>query len=57
MSENIMKTIYVIRVYDEKWDEWVDICAVGSNEEAVKERAERSGRGQLTSFDEIPFKS
>lgn len=22
MSENIMKTIYVIRVYAEEWDEW-----------------------------------
>lgn len=52
-----MKTIYVIRVYDGEWDEWVDICAVGSEEEAVKETTERRGRGQLTSFDEIPFKS
>lgn len=57
MSENIMKTIYVIRVYDEEWDEWVDIYAVGSKEEAAKEMTERSDRGQLTSFDEIPFKS
>lgn len=52
-----MKTIYVIRVYDEEWDEWVDIYAVGSKEEAAKEMTERSNRGQLTSFDEIPFKS
>lgn len=57
MSKNVMKTIYVIRVYDGEWDEWVDICAVGSEEEAVKETTERRGRGQLTSFDEIPFKS
>lgn len=57
MSENVMKTIYVIRVYAGEWDEWVDICAVGSKEEAVKEMTERSDRGQLTSFDEIPFKS
>lgn len=57
MSENIMKTIYVIRVYDEEWDEWVDIYAVGSKEEASKEMAERSGRGQLTNFYEMPFKS
>ncbi|MEW0442726.1 hypothetical protein AB9B37_20040 [Escherichia coli] len=57
MSENIMKTIYVIRVYDEEWDEWVDIYAVGSKEEASKEMAERSGLGQLTNFYEMPFKS
>lgn len=57
MSKTVMKTIYVIRVYDEEWDEWVDISTVGSKEEAVKEMTERSDRGQLTSFDEIPFKS
>lgn len=52
-----MKTIYVIRVYDEEWDEWVDIYAVGSKEEAAKEMTERSDRGQLTNFYEMPFKS
>lgn len=52
-----MKTIYVIRVYDEEWDEWVDIYAVGSKEEASREMAERSDRGQLTNFYEMPFKS
>lgn len=57
MNKNAMKTIYVIRVYAEEWDEWVDICAVGGEEEAVKEMTERSDQGQLTSFDEIPFKS
>lgn len=29
MSKNVMETIYVIRIYDEEWDEWVDIYAVG----------------------------
>lgn len=57
MSENIMKTIYVIRVYDEEWDGWVDIYAVGSKEKASKEMTERSDRGQLTNFYEMPFKS
>lgn len=57
MSKNVMKTIYVIRIYDEEWDEWVDIYAVGSKEEASKEMTERSNRGQLTTFYEMPFKS
>lgn len=57
MSENIMKTIYLIRVYSEEWDEWVDSYAVGSKEEASKEMTERSDRGQLTYFYEILFKS
>ena len=57
MSKNVMKTIYVIRVYNEEWDEWVDIYAVGSKEEASKEMAERGGRGQLTRFYEMSFKS
>ena len=57
MSKNVMKTIYVIRVYDEEWDEWVDIYAVGSKEVASKEMAERSDRCQLTNFYEMPFKS
>lgn len=57
MSETVMKTIYVIRVYDEEWDEWVDIYAVSSKEEASKEMAERSDRGQLTNFYEMPFKN
>ena len=35
MSENIMKTIYVIRVYDEEWDEWNDIYAVSSRVDAL----------------------
>lgn len=52
-----MKTIYVIRIYDEEWDEWVDIYAVGSKEEASREMTERSNRGQLTNFYEMPFKS
>ncbi len=52
-----MKTIYVIRVYDEEWDEWVDIYAVSSKEEASKEMTERRDRGQLTNFYEMPFKS
>lgn len=52
-----MGAIYVIRVYDEEWDEWVDIYAVGSKEEASKEMTERSDRGQLTNFYEMPFKS
>lgn len=55
MSKNVMKTIYVIRVYDEEWDEWVDIYAVGSKEEASKEMEERIDRGQLTCFCEMPF--
>ncbi len=42
MSKNVMKTIYVIRIYDEEWDEWVDIYAVGSKEGASKEMTERS---------------
>ena len=57
MSENIMKTIYVIRVYDKEWGEWDDIYAVGSKEEARKEMTERSNRGQLTNFYKMPFKS
>lgn len=57
MRDGTMKTIYVIRVYDEEWDEWVDICAVGSKEEASKEMTERSDRCQLTNFYEMPFKS
>nr|DAP40294.1 MAG TPA: hypothetical protein [Caudoviricetes sp.] len=57
MREGTMGTIYVIRVYDEEWDEWVDIYAVGSKEEAAKEMTERSDRGQLTNFYEMAFKS
>lgn len=57
MREGTMGTIYVIRVYDEEWDEWVDIYAVSSKEEASKEMTERSDRGQLTNFYEMPFKS
>lgn len=57
MRECTMVTIFVIRVYDEEWDEWVDIYAVGSKEEAAKEMTERSDRGQLTNFYEMPFKS
>lgn len=57
MREGTMGTIYVIRVYDEEWDEWVDIYAVGSKEEASKEMTELSDRGQLTNFYEMPFKS
>lgn len=57
MSDTVMETIYVIRVYDEEWDERVDIYAVGSKEEASKEMTERSNRGQLTNFYEMPFKS
>lgn len=57
MREGTMGTIYVIRVYDEEWDEWVDIYAVGSKEEVSKEMTERSDRGQLTNFYEMPFKS
>ena len=57
MRESTMGAIYVIRVYDEEWDEWVDIYAVGSKEEASKEMTERSDRGQLTNFYEMPFKS
>lgn len=57
MREGTMGAIYVIRVYDEEWDEWVDIYAVGSKEEATKEMTERSDRGQLTNFYEMPFKS
>lgn len=57
MREGTMGTIYVIRVYDEEWDKWVDIYAVGSKEEAAKEMTERSDRGQLTNFYEMPFKS
>lgn len=57
MREGKMGTIYVIRVYDEELDEWVDIYAVGSKEEASKEMTERIDRGQLTNFYEMPFKS
>lgn len=57
MSKTVKKTIYVIRIYDEEWDEWVDIYAVGSKEEASKEMTERSDRGQLTNFYEMAFKS
>lgn len=57
MREGTMGAIYVIHVYDEEWDEWVDIYAVGSKEEAAKEMTERSDRGQLTNFYEMPFKS
>lgn len=57
MSKNVMKTIYVIRIYDEEWDEWVDIYAVGSKEEASKEMTELSDQGQLAYFYEIPFKN
>lgn len=57
MRDGTMGTIYVTRVYDEEWDEWVDIYAVGSKEEASKEMAERSDRGQLTNFYEMPFKN
>ena len=53
MSKNVTKTIYVIRVYDEECDEWVDIYAVGSKEEASKEMTERSDQGQLTNFYEM----
>lgn len=57
MRKGTMGTIYVIRVYDEEWDEWVDIYAVGSKEEASKEMTERSDRGQLTNFYAMPFKN
>lgn len=57
MSKNVMKTIYVIRIYDEEWNEWVDTHAVGSKEEASKEMTELSDQGQLAYFYEIPFKN
>lgn len=56
MSENIMKTIYVIRVYDKEWDEWDDIYAVSSREYALDEYLRLRDKGELVNFYPMQLK-
>ena len=56
MSENIMKTIYVIRVYDKEWDEWNDIYAVSSQQDALDEYSQLRDKGELVNFYQMQLK-
>ena len=56
MSESIMKTIYVIRVFDEEWDEWNDIYAVSSREDALDECLQRQNEGERVIFYPMQLK-
>lgn len=56
MSENILKTIYVIRVFDEEWDEWNDIYAVSSREDALDECLQRQNEGEHVTFYPMQLK-
>lgn len=56
MSKTIMKTIYVIRVYDKEWDEWNDIYAVSSQEDALDECSQLQDRGELVNFYPMQLK-
>lgn len=56
MSKTIMKTIYVIRVYDKEWDEWDDIYAVSSQEDALDECSQLRDKGELVYFYPVRLK-
>lgn len=56
MSNNVTKTVYVIRVYDEEWDEWVDIYAVGSKEDALNECLRLRDKRELANFYPMQLK-
>lgn len=56
MSETVMKTIYVIRVFDEEWDEWNDIYAVSSREDALDECLLRQNKGEHVNFYPMQLK-
>ncbi len=56
MSKTIMKTIYVIRVYDKEWDEWDDIYAVSSQEDALDECSQLRDKGELVNFYPMQLK-
>ena len=56
MSENVMKTIYIIRVYDKEWDEWNDIYAVSSREDALDEYSRLRDKGEIVNFYPMQLK-
>ena len=51
-----MKTIYVIRVYDKEWDEWGDIYAVSSQEDALNECLRLRDKRELANFYPMQLK-
>ena len=56
MSKTIMKTIYVIRVYDKEWDGWNDIYAGSSQEDALDEFSQFWDKGELVNFYPMQLK-
>lgn len=56
MSKAIMKTIYVIRVYDKEWDEWGDIYAVSGQEDALNECLRLRDKRELANFYPMQLK-
>lgn len=56
MRGGTMKTIYVIRVFDEKWDEWDDIYAVSIREDALDECLRRQDKGEHVNFYPMQLK-
>lgn len=56
MRECTMGTIFVIRVYDKEWDEWSDIYAVSSLEEALDEYSRLRDKGELVNFYPMQLK-
>lgn len=56
MREGTMRTIYVIRVYDKEWDEWNDIYAVSSREDALDEYSRLRDKGELVNVYPMQLK-
>lgn len=56
MREGTTRTIYVIRVYDKEWDDWNDIYAVSSQEDALDEYSRLRDKGELVNFYSMQLK-
>ena len=56
MRECTMGTIFVISVYDKERDEWSDIYAVSSLEDALDEYSRLLDKGELVNFYPMQLK-
>ena len=56
MREYTMGTIFVVSVYDKERDEWSDIYAVSSLEDALDEYSRLRDKGELVNFYPMQLK-